>query len=257
MSRRIVLGLAVCAAVFGVASAVQASIPDGSGVIHACYNTSLAHGSPTGALRVIDTSAVNGRCASWEAPLSWAQRGVTGPTGATGARGPTGPGFGELAFDAQSMHDFGATVPDFFIQITATVTVNGWVLTPPPGTRTVSLDVPVPHDFVDSPTETLVSVDFVSNPSPRFPPPSGVVALELDAGATPVGQSLEHPPTAYVQMVPGVTGDDVNHYRAVFPLDLPLSAGDSLVLAVTRNVTGDTYPANVDVTDVSFRYKQS
>ena len=42
-------------AVFGIASAVQASIPDASGVIHGCYNTSLAHGNPTGALRVIDT----------------------------------------------------------------------------------------------------------------------------------------------------------------------------------------------------------
>ena len=85
--------LAVGGAVFGIASAVQASIPDASGVIHACYNTSLAHGNPTGALRVIDTAKANGSCASWEAPLIWNQRGVTGPTGpgGVGSIGPTGP----------------------------------------------------------------------------------------------------------------------------------------------------------------------
>jgi hypothetical protein len=92
--RRLVLALAIAGATFGIASAVQASIPDAKGVIHGCYNTSLAHGSPTGALRVIDTATVNGSCASWETPLNWNQRGVTGPTGPrgpTGARGPTGP----------------------------------------------------------------------------------------------------------------------------------------------------------------------
>ena len=88
---RLLVALAVGGALFGVSSAVQASIPDANGVIHGCYNISLAHGSPLGALRVIDTSAVNGNCASWEKPLNWNQRGVTGPTGATGATGPTGP----------------------------------------------------------------------------------------------------------------------------------------------------------------------
>jgi hypothetical protein len=89
--RRLVLALAAGGAVFGIASAVQASIPDASGVIHGCYNTSLAHGSPTGALRVIDTAKPNGNCASWETPLSWsANAGVTGATGPTGPTGPTG-----------------------------------------------------------------------------------------------------------------------------------------------------------------------
>ena len=91
---RLLLAFGIAAAVFGIATAVQASIPDASGVIHGCYNTSLAHGNPTGALRVIDTSKINGNCASWEAPLNWNAKGVTGATGATGptgARGPTGP----------------------------------------------------------------------------------------------------------------------------------------------------------------------
>ena len=90
---RLCVALAVGGAIFGIAAAVQASIPDSNGVIHACYNTSLAHGNPTGALRVIDTAKANGACASWETPLSWRVSGTTGPTGArgpTGSRGPTG-----------------------------------------------------------------------------------------------------------------------------------------------------------------------
>ena len=96
-SRRLLLGLAVGGAVFGVASAVQASIPDANGVIHGCYNTSVAQGNPTGGLRVIDT-AKNGNCASWEMALNWNQTGPSGPTGpkgATGAKAATG--LGELA----------------------------------------------------------------------------------------------------------------------------------------------------------------
>src|SRR5690348_1712174 len=56
-----------------------ASIPDSSGVVHACY---LKSG---GALRVIDNTVAD--CKSNETALSWSQ---TGPKGASGARGPTG-----------------------------------------------------------------------------------------------------------------------------------------------------------------------
>ena len=86
------LALVVGGAVFGIATAVQASIPDANGVIHGCYNISQAHGNPTGALRVIDTAKPNGNCASWETPLNWGQggTGATGPSGPTGATGPTG-----------------------------------------------------------------------------------------------------------------------------------------------------------------------
>lgn len=90
---RVVAAVCVGGAVFGIATAVQAAIPDANGTIHACYNTSLAHGNPVGALRVIDTSQPNGACATWEKALAWNQRGVTGPTGSqgpTGSRGPTG-----------------------------------------------------------------------------------------------------------------------------------------------------------------------
>jgi hypothetical protein len=88
---RVLLALAVGGAVFGVATAVQASIPEASGVIHGCYNTSLQHGNPPGALRVIDTAKINGNCASWEAPLNWNANGATGAAGPTGPTGPTGP----------------------------------------------------------------------------------------------------------------------------------------------------------------------
>ena len=69
---RLVLALAAGGATFGIATAVQASIPDANGVVHACYNTSNAHGYPTGALRAIDTDKVNGNCASWEGSVDLA-----------------------------------------------------------------------------------------------------------------------------------------------------------------------------------------
>ena len=93
--RRLLVLLAVAGSAFGVATAVQASIPDSSGVIHGCRNTQPSRG-PLGALRVIDTAAGQA-CQAGEAALSWSQTGPTGargPTGAkgtTGSRGPTGP----------------------------------------------------------------------------------------------------------------------------------------------------------------------
>ena len=48
---RLLLALAVGGALFGIASAVQASIPDSGGVIHGCYQRN------GGTLRVIDSSA--------------------------------------------------------------------------------------------------------------------------------------------------------------------------------------------------------
>ncbi|HST25106.1 MAG TPA: hypothetical protein VLJ76_03865 [Gaiellaceae bacterium] len=87
---KVLVTLAVAGGAFGIATAVQASIPDATGVIHGCYNASLAHGNPTGAVRVVDTSKPGGVCASWEAPLSWSQVGPTGLRGPTGAKGTTG-----------------------------------------------------------------------------------------------------------------------------------------------------------------------
>ncbi len=70
--RRLVVALAVAGAAFGIASAVQASIPDSNAIVHACYNASNANGYPNGALRAIDTAKVNGHCGQGESPVDLA-----------------------------------------------------------------------------------------------------------------------------------------------------------------------------------------
>jgi hypothetical protein len=84
---RLLLAVVVGGSVFGIATAVQASIPSADGVIHGCYQTSPT-GTTKGALRVINAEAGE-QCRFNEASLNWNQ---TGPTGARGATGPTGPG---------------------------------------------------------------------------------------------------------------------------------------------------------------------
>jgi len=76
-----VVGLVGVAAV-GVGTA-YATIPDGNGVIHACYQRS------GGSLRVIDNSVTN--CSSKETSLSWNVQGAQGPQGPAGPPGPVGP----------------------------------------------------------------------------------------------------------------------------------------------------------------------
>jgi hypothetical protein len=87
---RVLLAVVVGGATFGIASAVQASIPDASGVIHGCYHRTANPGVRPGALRVIDTS-LGQSCYGDENPLNWNANGTTGPTGVTGPTGPTGP----------------------------------------------------------------------------------------------------------------------------------------------------------------------
>jgi len=81
--------LAVAVALLGLVggAVAYASIPDGSGVIHACYKKS----SPNqGVLRVIDTQ-LGQTCANNELSLYWNQRGPSGPSGASGPAGASGP----------------------------------------------------------------------------------------------------------------------------------------------------------------------
>jgi len=59
-------------AVAAAGSIAWASIPDQSGVIHGCYDTS------TGALRVIDTDRGD-MCSETEQSLDWNQRGPSAP----------------------------------------------------------------------------------------------------------------------------------------------------------------------------------
>ena len=87
---RLLLAFALGGAVFGIASAVQASIPDANGVIHGCYSKPSSNVVPPGTLRVVD-SDLGESCHANEVTLSWSQRYPTGPTGRQGPTGPQGP----------------------------------------------------------------------------------------------------------------------------------------------------------------------
>jgi hypothetical protein len=66
----------------GTALAATDSIPDSSGVIHACYKPNANGGmSPLG---VIDTALPKGQCPSNQAELDWNQAGPQGPAGPPG-----------------------------------------------------------------------------------------------------------------------------------------------------------------------------
>jgi hypothetical protein len=76
--------VAVLVAAGLAAGAAWATIPDGSGTIHACYGTSDK------SMRVIDS----GGCNKGEAPVSWSQDGIQGTQGSQGPQGlqgDTGP----------------------------------------------------------------------------------------------------------------------------------------------------------------------
>src|SRR4051794_12267031 len=79
-SRRVWLGLAAGTALTMGAGAAFGSIPDGGGVIHACYDNN-------GGLRVIDTALTkkDGTCKSQETALDWNRQG---PVGIAGSPGP-------------------------------------------------------------------------------------------------------------------------------------------------------------------------
>jgi hypothetical protein len=81
MKKKKTILAAVTLAALGVAGGVAyATIPDGQGVIHACYKVTK------GDLRVIDSGA----CVAGELPLSWNQTGPQGPAGPQGPQGATG-----------------------------------------------------------------------------------------------------------------------------------------------------------------------
>jgi hypothetical protein len=95
---RLVLAVAVGGAVFGIATAVQASIPDAHGVIHGCYSTNGAKATNGAQLNIVDSAVAS--CNGNNTAISWNQRGPTGAKGATGSAGqdgsigktgPTGP----------------------------------------------------------------------------------------------------------------------------------------------------------------------
>ena len=65
-----------------VAGIAVASIPDASGVIHACYK------SAQGQVRIVEAAA---DCNPSESAIQWSQTGPSGPAGPAGPQGPQGP----------------------------------------------------------------------------------------------------------------------------------------------------------------------
>ena len=119
-SKKLVALVVVIVAV-GAGSAAFASIPDGGGVIHACYMKS------GGSIRVIDATVTN--CKATETSLDWnrvaspaclgrrafpaprAPKGETGDAGPQGIAGPQGPkgdtgATGATAAGAEGRHGF-------------------------------------------------------------------------------------------------------------------------------------------------------
>jgi len=78
---RLVAAIVVVALAASSAATVLASIPDPSGVIHACYKS-------TGNLRAIEDPS---RCGRNETAISWNQQGPPGPQGEPGPPGEPGP----------------------------------------------------------------------------------------------------------------------------------------------------------------------
>ena len=78
--RRSLTAVAVFVLAGVVAGVAWATIPDGTGTIHACYSVSDK------TLRVIDSGA----CAKDEAPVSWNKNAIQGPQGPQGNQGPQG-----------------------------------------------------------------------------------------------------------------------------------------------------------------------
>jgi hypothetical protein len=86
MRRRTIAIVIVVAAVATVAAGIAgASIPDGTGNVHACYKRD------SGVLRVIDTDVAGTACkATSEALLQWNVTPPHGPAGPQGSQGPPG-----------------------------------------------------------------------------------------------------------------------------------------------------------------------
>jgi len=95
MTRRVKTGALLVAGTLGAGAAIAiASVPDGNGVIHACYQVAVGGGTvPSGNLgnvRIIDSSSQSCDAAS-EHSLTFNQQGPPGSAGSSGAQGPPGP----------------------------------------------------------------------------------------------------------------------------------------------------------------------
>jgi hypothetical protein len=82
--RPALVALAIVGTLLAVGGIAYATIPDGGGVIHGCYQKNQ------GSLRIIDTGTSQ-TCSSSESPLNWSQTGPQGQQGPQGVQGPQGP----------------------------------------------------------------------------------------------------------------------------------------------------------------------
>jgi hypothetical protein len=111
---RILLACGVAGAAFGIATVVQAAIPDSHGTINSCYQ--FAQGvTPKGTLRVIDPSTGEA-CRFYERPLKWNANGVAGVYAIAG----------QVQQNISGMDgDIPANSPDWsFVATTAQVTIT-------------------------------------------------------------------------------------------------------------------------------------
>jgi hypothetical protein len=124
----VVAGMAALTVLFGAAVVAWASIPDGAGTIHACYDKS------NGLVRIVDEST---ECRRGEFPVEWAVQGPAGEPGERGEQGPPGqPGAGPGGFTTT----FGPTpVPTANVSTPALVVLSG--LPDGPSFATASLTV--------------------------------------------------------------------------------------------------------------------
>ena len=120
MSRSKLAAIVVAIVAVVAGSAAYAAIPDGGGVIHACY-----WNGGGGPLRIIDT-AKGQKCTTNETALDWNQQGpkgdpgLPGPKGDKGDPGPAGPaGISDLQHviadtghvSTSGLHGVGANCP--------------------------------------------------------------------------------------------------------------------------------------------------
>jgi hypothetical protein len=105
--RPALVALVIGTALLVAAGIAYATIPDGGGVIHGCYQKNQ------GTLRVIDTGQAQ-TCSSSEAPLNWSQ---TGPKGQQGPQGPQGPSGSSHAYS-----DYNSTAETLLSPSSRTIT---------------------------------------------------------------------------------------------------------------------------------------
>jgi hypothetical protein len=184
--------------------------------------------------------------------------GSTGPTGATGL----GPSLQSLVFTAQDMNHGSDATPDVTdtLSTTGPIAIRSWRLAQsgPSANNAYNTVFNVPHDFVNSATQTLVIAHFYTHRS--IPLETGSVVLQLMTQFTPLAGTILPPITTYTAIIASVTSSpsatSFNHYEAVFTLSEPITADDFALLSVSRvgRSASDTYPHSVFLTSVEFRY---